>query len=182
MHTASFSNGPTSWLLWDLLTWCIDFYTLPLFVFEPMKSSSRGHCWYIPNNNHVKLNASASCQYAGRKPGLILEWLLEIQLQNQNLEGKILLPMTLSFCRMFWFSWINSIKAAWMTNVDMCCWKLFTLCFIVILAAVFLRSVTVENLPVMMLIKGIMGKNGERPYKLFLGLFNYGLRSTAWCI
>lgn len=94
-----------------------------------------------------------------------------------------------TFSRMFRFT--NSVKAARKRGgkkVDILCMLLKTVyfslfCSIVTLAATFLSSVTVKNVPERMLIKGKIQDTGEKTVQvLFLGLLNYILRSKACCI
>lgn len=56
---------------------------------------------------------SVICQWARRKPGIMSERLLETHLLYQNPNGEILLLKTLSFSRMFPFSELSGVKAAW---------------------------------------------------------------------
>lgn len=75
---------------------------------EPTKSSCQCHRQCVPNKDPGSIECiSVMCQRAGTKPGATVDGLLEIRLRYQNQRVENLSPMTLSFCRIFWFSEIR---------------------------------------------------------------------------
>lgn len=120
---------------------------------EATKSSCQCHPWCVPNKNRVLSLAPVSyvCGQDGSQESWQKQWQTYLLYQNPNRE--ILSLKASSFSRMFRFSELDGIKAAWKkkekktTCTEICCWKLFTFyqsfCFIVTLAATFLSSVTV---------------------------------------
>lgn len=80
-----------------------------------------------------------------------------------------------------------TVKAAWMKNVDICCWKLFTFYCYFVLSWHWLPPFWALLLSKKRTWKGVYQRQdeytGEKAVQvLFLGLLNYSLRSKACCI
>lgn len=173
MHTASFSWGPphgSSSSFWERpdCRASVLFPSISQSKLNQQKAAASvtASAYQIKTPGSIEC-ISVMCQRAGTKPGATVDGPLEIRLRYQNQRVENLSPMTLSFCRMFWFSEIQRqssldekcryllLKTVYFLLL-FCCYRgtgylLFALCYCL-------------N---RMLIKGKMGIRGKRLYKFF---------------
>lgn len=131
-------------------------------------------------------------QWTRRQPGMASERLLEIHLLYQNPKGEILSLKTSSFSRMFWFSELNGVKAAWKGKKHPNMYRdmlLKTVYFLLVI--LFYCDTGCHFFELRYCLKCIWkdvdqrqdGFTGEKAVPvLFLGLLNCSLRPKACCI